>query len=207
MKKVLVFLNEYQFYINPSEITVTRKPKDTIIETIKGSVVQWFPDYPEVPISLTLSGKCKEDQLIQMGNIYQKYLNDREPIRYICNYYKQNWLIRPTSWSHTRSVRNYGLASYTFSAIVIKTFYDYGKVDIQSATKTPEREIIYIVKQGDTLWSIAQSFYGDGRRWLEIAQYPKNKGKILENGAVIPGTIIYIPITTSQGGGARPQMR
>ena len=209
MKKILIYLNEYQFEINPTDISVDRKPRDTEIETVKGVVVQYFPDFKEQPIGLTLSGKCKEDQLIQMGNIYQKYLNDHEPIRYVCNYYKQNWRIRPTSWSHTRAYRNYGLASYTFSAKVVEVSYDYGSINIKTeGVQTPEREIAYTVKQGDTLWSIAQAYYGDGRRWLEIAQYSKNKGKILENGSVVPGTVIYIPITYQVGGGsARPQAR
>jgi len=39
----------------------------------------------------------------------------------------------------------------------------------------------YTVKEGDTLFDIAQAYYNDGNQWQKIAQDPANKGKI-ENG-------------------------
>ena len=36
----------------------------------------------------------------------------------------------------------------------------------------------YTVKEGDTLFDIAQAYYNDGNQWQKIAQDPANKGKI-----------------------------
>jgi len=36
----------------------------------------------------------------------------------------------------------------------------------------------YTVKEGDTLFDIAQAYYNDGTQWQKIAQDPTNKGKI-----------------------------
>ena len=36
----------------------------------------------------------------------------------------------------------------------------------------------YTVKEGDTLFDIAQAYYGDGTKWQMIANDPANTGKI-----------------------------
>lgn len=36
----------------------------------------------------------------------------------------------------------------------------------------------YTVKEGDTLFDIAQAYYNDGTKWQQIANDPANKGKI-----------------------------
>ena len=43
----------------------------------------------------------------------------------------------------------------------------------------PMKEIEYIVKSGDTLWGIAESFYGDGSKYKEIADYNNIKNPSL----------------------------
>jgi LysM repeat protein len=39
-----------------------------------------------------------------------------------------------------------------------------------SAERDNTKEQVYVVKQGDSLWSIAQEVYGDGNAWRSIAQ-------------------------------------
>jgi nucleoid-associated protein YgaU len=52
------------------------------------------------------------------------------------------------------------------------------------------RAILYRVQSGDTLWSLAERFYGQGRRWEEIAHANE-----LKNGdGLIAGSIIKIPL-------------
>lgn len=205
MKLVSIFLNDYQFYVNPHDIQVIRKPRETEVETATGVVIQFNPNFKEEPIGLTISGRCNENQLKSIGNIFQQYLNDHKPIKYVCNYYLQNWNIRPTQWTHTRATRyTGGWVEYTFTAKVVEVSYDYGRQVLTPIANPWEKETTYTVKVGDTLWLIAQNFYGDGAKWTLIANYSKNQGKINENGSVNPGTVLYIPFQSLAGGSARP---
>lgn len=52
------------------------------------------------------------------------------------------------------------------------------------------RAILYRVQSGDTLWALAERFYGAGRRWPEIA---KANG-IQADAGLQAGTIIRIPL-------------
>jgi hypothetical protein len=57
---------------------------------------------------------------------------------------------------------------------------------------TPPRPHVYVVEQGDTLFSIAARLLGDGSKWPEI--YDLNKDVIGDNPAVIkPGEQLTIP--------------
>lgn len=53
----------------------------------------------------------------------------------------------------------------------------------------------YTVKSGDTLWGIAQRFYGDGLKWKQIWNDPNNKKRIIARDARntrMPGHWIHI---------------
>lgn len=41
---------------------------------------------------------------------------------------------------------------------------------VEELKKVEEKSGIYVVKKGDSLWKIASSTFGDGNRWVEIAQ-------------------------------------
>jgi nucleoid-associated protein YgaU len=61
-------------------------------------------------------------------------------------------------------------------------------LNVPEFTSEPRR--IYRVEPGDTLSTIAQRFYGDGKKWVKI--YEANKERI-EKGIVKPGQRIIIP--------------
>jgi nucleoid-associated protein YgaU len=50
----------------------------------------------------------------------------------------------------------------------------------------PER---YTVQKGDTLWSIATRFYGNGQRWLDIAR----TNRIYRSDRVSEGAVLQLP--------------
>lgn len=52
------------------------------------------------------------------------------------------------------------------------------------------RAILYRVQPGDTLWSLADRFYGNGRRWTEIA----TANSIAQGQGLQSGAIIRIPL-------------
>jgi len=52
------------------------------------------------------------------------------------------------------------------------------------------RAILYRVKPGDTLWSLADRFYGSGRQWQQIA----HANGISEGDGLVAGSIIKIPL-------------
>lgn len=50
----------------------------------------------------------------------------------------------------------------------------------------------YTVREGDTLWAIAEQFYGDGNEWQKI--YQANRNVIGDNPDLIqPGQQLTIP--------------
>jgi len=52
------------------------------------------------------------------------------------------------------------------------------------------RAILYRVQSGDTLWSLADRFYGNGRRWNEIA----TANEIAQGQGLQSGSVIKIPL-------------
>jgi nucleoid-associated protein YgaU len=66
--------------------------------------------------------------------------------------------------------------------------------DISATNISPAQQKTYTVREGDTLWSIAESQLNDGYRWQEIM-----KANNLQNGGMIEeGTKLVIPSTRAQ---------
>jgi nucleoid-associated protein YgaU len=61
----------------------------------------------------------------------------------------------------------------------------------KAAPQQPARRTSYVVKEGDTLGSIAASVYGDSERWGDI--YRANSGSLGRGGEVKPGQVLIIP--------------
>lgn len=67
---------------------------------------------------------------------------------------------------------------------IAEVFKPVGKKDIRSISE-------YVVREGDSLWSIAQQNLGDGNRYAEIVRL--NKGTIKRVNDVVIGTRLKIP--------------
>lgn len=80
-----------------------------------------------------------------------------------------------------------GLDRMTDASAAAPEQYAQVSVDLQ------RREIVYRVQPGDTLWGLADRFYGNGRRWTEIA----HANNLKEGDALTSGTTIKIPLVVN----------
>jgi len=60
-----------------------------------------------------------------------------------------------------------------------------------TAPASEEETEFYAVKSGDSLWKIAQNFYGNGNKYQDI--FEANKGVIKNPDLIYPGQILRIP--------------
>jgi nucleoid-associated protein YgaU len=58
----------------------------------------------------------------------------------------------------------------------------------------------YTVQKGDTLWSVAIHFYGEGRRWNKI--YEANRDVLSSSSALPVGAVLVIPPAEGQSAAA-----
>lgn len=64
--------------------------------------------------------------------------------------------------------------------------------DLTIDSSIPEPVRTYTVARGDSLWKIAQHFYGNGLRYSKIVA--ANPGKLVdENSTIHPGDVLVIP--------------
>ncbi|MGD1842324.1 MAG: LysM peptidoglycan-binding domain-containing protein [Thermonemataceae bacterium] len=54
-------------------------------------------------------------------------------------------------------------------------------------------EAVYIVRAGDSLWAIAEKFYGDGTKWEKISEANQLMEKRGRNDLIHPGDELTIP--------------
>lgn len=86
----------------------------------------------------------------------------------------------------TAYVKAIGLTEEEISALKAGLAKDY-----VAPAPVPTAGNIYTVAAGDCLWSIAQKFYGTGRRWGAL--YEANRELISEPNAIYVGQVLVIP--------------
>jgi nucleoid-associated protein YgaU len=74
-------------------------------------------------------------------------------------------------------------------------------VELKAPAPAPQT---YTVAQGDTLWSLAIRFYGEGRRWNKI--YEANRDVLSSSSALPVGAVLVIPVAESQPSAAESQV-
>lgn len=82
----------------------------------------------------------------------------------------------------------------TVVVIFLVLFFGIKAIQQRNASITPEAEQTsaqkeYVVKEGDTLWSIAEKTYNDGFKWPEIAK----ENKIVDPSNIEKGTKLILP--------------
>jgi nucleoid-associated protein YgaU len=77
---------------------------------------------------------------------------------------------------------------------------------VEPAARAPSDGLRYIVRSGDTLWSIAQRFYGEGTAWPRLMERHNMKVSIGQGGRWIanpdliwPGQWLHVPTSQDSG--------
>src|SRR6516164_8279936 len=65
------------------------------------------------------------------------------------------------------------------------------RVELASSTKPASPAQVYVVQAGDSLWSIAQRFYGNPHMWADI--YYANQSQIHDPNLIYPGQHLTLP--------------
>lgn len=86
-------------------------------------------------------------------------------------------------WQYTSDGRAAGV-----SGRVDRDYY-YGELEEASSGENQEPERIYTVEEGDSLWKIAEKFYGDGTKYAVIA----SRNQIEQPELIYPGSSLIIP--------------
>lgn len=98
--------------------------------------------------------------------------------------YKACTLIQKDGWA---TAPNYGDSLYN-DYILKYNLMDYDKAALGIASLPTKDENVYIVKPGDTLWSISRNLLGFGSNWKQIFNYNK-----LTSTLIVPGQKLKIP--------------
>lgn len=81
---------------------------------------------------------------------------------------------------------------YGKKIVVVKTAATTSKKKkVTTSTTNPKSTGYYVVRSGDSLWSIAKKYYGDGGKYTKI--YNANKEKIKNASLIYPGQKLVIP--------------
>ncbi len=81
-------------------------------------------------------------------------------------------------------------------ALVVNYFRNLEpKVELPTVS-SERKEDVYTVSEGDTLWSIAESEYGDGFKWVEIMK----ANNLNQTGEIETGQELKIPLVDNQNG-------
>jgi len=71
---------------------------------------------------------------------------------------------------------------------------------VEESSEQPQKQVeFYEIQEGDTLWKIAEKFYGDGNMYQKI--FEDNKEVIKDPNKIYPGQKIRIVLEDSQTGG------
>lgn len=74
----------------------------------------------------------------------------------------------------------------------------------QTSSPAPKQQTMHQVKMGDTLWSIAKKYYGDGSKYTAIVEV--NKGTIKDLNSLSIGMLLVIPdVNTANSSTAKAQ--
>ena len=189
--------------VNPRQIQVSSDNGDKSIELLNIGTVM-LPGHRN-PMKITIQtflpsrdspfyGGIPPEKII---NLMEKAKNGQKSIRLIISQTNVNhmFIINSSTATYTEGQKDVQVSwSFTedrFSSItaVASKANQYTATGLNQRPDTQETPKTVTVKKGDTLWEFAVKYYGDGRRWQEIA----DRNGITDPRKLTVGKILEIP--------------
>ena len=108
-----------------------------------------------------------------------------EPVDFVCSFIRRTVVVAKFTYDY---VNDYYIPyQITLQPLIKATMNGTAIVSQQAAsTTTTQAKVTHVVKEGETLWSIAVKYKGDGTKWTDIAIANNIKDpKILSAGTVL----------------------
>lgn len=202
-----------QLPVKPTEFNVTVTHRNTVVNVIQLGDINLMgkTGLREIPISsffpakdYNFSNNSGRREPIDCVNLLEDWRNSGKPVRVIItDILNMEATIESFTWGEKDATGDiyYTLALKEYKKINSKNSTVIGGTGATKATKaTTTRETkapesssgkTYTVKAGDSLWSIAKRFYGNGSQYTKI--YNANKDKIKDPNLLYAGQVIKIP--------------
>lgn len=197
----MAYLNDYYIFVETEDVTrgveVSSHPVESgldITDNVKRS-----------PVSISLSGEIVGDNASTILSNIQALHQSGKYVKYSGRNILKNAIIETFDTGHPNTISGGCSFSMTLKEIRVANSayippnssgsnHNTTKKPTQNGTQQVQNNTAtkyYTVKTGDTLWSIAKSFYGSGEQFTRI--YNANADKIKDPARTLTGLVLLIP--------------
>lgn len=204
----------------PDKLTLKINGKNKTVSLLSGSEINILkaPGLTDISVTLVFPMFTAQNAPDYYLSLMESFITERKPTYFKVTRESPDGRRLLFNTDFKVSIENYKISEEAKSGfdvsveVSMKQYRDYGTTKItvdygNTAVITKEREkdnapgnggksdMTYTVQKGDTLWSIARKFYGDGSKCYAI--YNANTDVIKNPNLIYAGTVITIPKSTA----------
>ncbi len=205
----------YRLPTNPEQITISSVQANSKYEILKSGQIAIpthmelkeysfeceFPNNPLHYVETTNSFKPADYYI----NLFKEIREDLKPIRFIASNGIGDEITSLVLIEDIEIVEKAGEEGDKYLSFSLLEYKEFNKKQVtvqkgiiintlpksQPAPVNPKSTGSYTVLSGDSLWSIAKKYYGDGSKFTKIVE--ANKDKIKNPSLIYPGQVLTIP--------------